>query len=221
MARGTDFGGVHSFFDLNLIQQEVDEQPAEPKLNLVDVPGANGSKDMSELPGGQLTYKDRKITWLFALYPGEDWDTKHRQVSNELNGRRCKITLDTNPDYYYIGRVAVKKYNKDRLLRQITVEAICEPYILKQQLTVVTVDLASNTDDFLRVILPNEKMPVIPTIEVTTATTIRWAGMTTALNPGTVYSSLDIVLLRGPNLMEARSDSRTGQIIVTYQEGSL
>ena len=221
MTRGTDFGGVHSSFDLNLIQQKVDEHPAEPKLNLVDVPGADGSKDMSELPGGRLNYKDRKVTWTYALYPGEDWDAKHRQVSNELNGKRCKITLDTNPDYYYLGRVAVKKYNKDRLLRQITVEAVCSPWVLKHLQTVVTVDLTSETDDFLRVILPNEKMPTVPTIEVTTETTIRWSGMTTVLTPGTVYSSLDIVLLRGPNLMEAKSDSHTGQIVVTYQEGSL
>jgi hypothetical protein len=137
MAKGTDFGGVHSFYDLNLIQQLVDEQPAEPKLNLIDIPGADGSVDMSELPGGRLVYKDRTLTWTFALYPGENWDAKHRQVSNALNGKRCRITLDTNPDYYYDGRVAVKKYNKDKLLRQITVEAICNPWMLKQQPTVV------------------------------------------------------------------------------------
>jgi hypothetical protein len=221
MAKGTDFGGIHSHRDLHLIQQSVKEQPAEPKLNLVDIPGANGSKDMSELPGGQLCYKDRTITWTFALYPGEDWDAKHRQVSNELNGKRCKITLDTNPDYYYSGRVVVKDYNKDRLLRQITVEAICSPYMLKHMLTIVTVDLATGTDDFLRVILPNEKMPTTPTIEVTTATTIRWSGMTTELSPGVAYNSLGIMLLRGPNLMEARSKTRSGKIVVTYQEGSL
>lgn len=221
MARGTDFGGIHSHRDLHLIQQKVDVQPAEPKLNLVNIPGADGTKDMSELLGGRLVYKDRKATWTFALYPGEDWDAKHRQVSNELNGKRCKITLDTSPEYYYLGRVTVKKYNKDKALRQITVEATCQPYILKHQLTAVTADLTSDTDDFLRVILPNEKMPTVPTVEVTTPTTIRWAGMTAAVTPGTKFSSLDIVLLRGPNLMEAKSDSHSGQIIVTYQEGSL
>lgn len=143
MAKGTDFGGVHSFYDLNLIQQLVDEQPAEPKLNLIDIPGADGSVDMSELPGGRLVYKDRTLTWTYALYPGENWDAKHRQVSNALNGKRCRITLDSNPDYYYDGRVAVKKYNKDKLLRQITVEAICNPWMLKQQPTVIRADLGS------------------------------------------------------------------------------
>lgn len=139
MARGTDFGGIHSSTDLRLIQQHVDVQPAEPKLNIVDVPGADGGKDFSELPAGRVVYNDRKLTWTFALYPGEKWDAKHRQVSNALNGRYCKITLDTDPDYYFEGRLSVKKYNVDRTLRQITVEAICRPYMLKQQPTVAFV----------------------------------------------------------------------------------
>lgn len=139
MARGTDFGGIHSHRDLNLIQQLVEVQPAEPKLNLVDIPGADGSRDLSTLPAGRVVYADRSITWTFALYPGEKWDAKHRQVSNALNGRECKITLDTDPDYYYWGRLSVKKYNHDRTLHQITVEAICRPWILKQNPTRVLV----------------------------------------------------------------------------------
>lgn len=135
MARGTDFGGIHSHRDLNLIQQLVEVQPAEPKLNLVDIPGADGSRDLSALPAGRVVYADRSITWTFALYPGEKWDAKHRQVSNALNGRECKITLDTDPDYYYQGRLSVKKYNHDRTLHQITVEATCRPWILKQMQT--------------------------------------------------------------------------------------
>ena len=136
--KGTDFGGVHSYTDLHLIQQLVDIQPAEPKLNLVDIPGADGSKDLSEMPGGRVVYKDRTLTWTFALYPGENWHDKHRQVSNTLNGRRCKITMDDDPGHYYLGRLSVKKYNTDKVLRQITVEATCSPWMLKQEQTVHT-----------------------------------------------------------------------------------
>lgn len=152
MARGTDFGGIHSSRDLRLIQQLVEVQPAEPKLNLVDIPGADGSRDLSALPAGRVVYADRSITWTFALYPGEKWDAKHRQVSNALNGRECKITLDTDPDYYYQGRLSVKKYNHDRTLHQITVEAICRPWIMKQTPTRVLVsfcgkNLLDTTED--------------------------------------------------------------------------
>lgn len=139
MARGTDFGGIHSSHDLHLIQQKVEVDPAEPKLNLIEIPGADGAVDLSEIPAGRVTYKTRKITWVFALYPGEDWDAKHRQVNNALNGRRCNITLDTDPGYYYQGRLSVSKHNVDGLLRQITVVAICQPYKLRQLQTQVFV----------------------------------------------------------------------------------
>lgn len=218
MARGTDFGGIHSNRDLNLIQQKVEETPAEPKLNLVNVPGADGSKDKSELPGGRLFYNDRTVSWTFALYPGEDWDAKHRQVSNALNGKRCKITLDTNPGYYYTGRLVVKKYNRDRALRQITIEATCSPYLLKQYPTVIEKNL---TTSYLEINLPNEKKLAVPTIEVSAATTIRWNGLTADIAAGSTFTSLDVELQEGDNVLEAKVASGTGTITITYQEGSL
>ena len=216
MARGTDFGGVHSHRDLHLIQQKVDVQPAEPKLNLIDIPGADGSKDISELLGGRLFYKDRAVTWTFALYPGENWDEKHRQVSNALNGKRCKITLDTDPGYYFTGRLIVKKYNTDKALRQITVEATCSPWLLKQEPTTVTKALSA---DFTAIHLPNEKKPAIPTIETTVPATIRWNNATIDVPAGS-FSSLNIELQEGDNLLEALS-ADGGTITVIYQEGSL
>ena len=217
MAKGTDFGGVHSSRDLHLIQQKVEVQPAEPKLNLIDIPGADGSKDLSEVPAGRMTYKDRKISWTFALYPGENWADKHRQVSAALNGKRCSITLDEDPGYYYNGRVVVKQYTRDRLLRQITVEATCQPYMLKQQPTSVTADL---TTAYTSITLSNQNKPVIPTIEVTAKTTLLWNGATVTVNAGT-FTSLDIELTQGENLLEAKTESGTGKITITYQEGAL
>ena len=217
MAKGTDFGGVHSYIDLYLIQQSVSIQPAEPKLNLVDIPGADGSVDMSELPAGRVVYNDRTLTWIFALYPGEDWHAKHRQVSNALNGKRCRITLDEDLGWYYYGRLAVKQYNTDRLLRQITVEAVCSPWMFKQDKTTVTSTL---TTTYKSITLTNKKKPAIPTITVSRASTLRWNGATLNAAAGSV-TSLDIELLEGANVLEAKTTSGTGTITITYQEASL
>ena len=217
MAKGTDFGGVHSARDLHLIQQKLDIQPAEPKLNLIDIPGADGSVDMSELPAGRVVYHDRTLTWTYALYPGDDWHTKHRQVSNALNGKRCNIILDDDPANYFTGRLAVKKYNTDRMLRQITVEATCNPWILKRSRTIVRADL---TADFQAITLSNGKKPAIPTIEVTAPATIVWGDLTAEIEAGS-FTSLDIDLKEGNNILYAKAASGSGGITVTYQEGSL
>lgn len=217
MARGTDFGGIHSDQDLHLIQQSVDVQPAKPKTNYIDIPGADGSKDLTELPAGRVVFKDRKITWTFALYPGDNWDEKHREVSDALNGRACQITLDTDPEFYYQGRLEVSKHKYTKALRQIVVEATCRPYKLKQM---ETVDTASLGTSYVSLYLYNSRRPVVPVIEVTTPATLRWKGNTYALNAGT-HKVLDVELQPGENILEAKATSGTGSITVTYREGAL
>lgn len=216
MAKGTDFGGIHSHRDLNLIQQTVVVSPAEPKLNLIDIPGADGSKDMSTQPAGRVVFYDRPITWIFALYPGDNWFDKQRQVSKALNGRRLRITLDDNPDFYFDGRLSVKDYTKDKTLRQITVEAICAPYMLKHSETVRTANLTTTE---LRLQLLNEDKPAIPKITVTAETTITWNGGVFTLSPGE-HRILDIELSEGVNTITAKTTSGTGKITLAYQEGS-
>ena len=217
MARGTNFGGIHSHRGLNLIQQTVEISPAEPKLNLINVPGANGSKDLSEQPAGRVVYNNRAIVWTFGLYPGEDWPAKHRQVSRALNGKRLRITLDEDPGYYYDGRVAVKKYNRDRTLRQITVEATCDPYMLKQLETVRT-EILSTTER--SIVLTNECKPVLPQFTVTAPTVIGFNGNSFSMNAGT-HRFLDIELQEGVNTLTARTTSGSGTITIKYQEGAL
>lgn len=217
MARGTNFGGWHSHRDLGLIQQKVNIQPAPPKLNLVDVPGANGSKDLSTQPAGRVVFGDRKITWTFALYPGDNWDTKHQQVSSLLNGLACEIVLDTDPDYYYQGRLNVRQYNVSGLLRQITIEAICRPYKLKRMETKVEAGL---TTEYRTLALVNERKVVIPAITVTAATTLLWGGQTLVVAAGT-HKVADIELQAGVNLLDAKVASGTGEITVVYREGAL
>ena len=217
MAKGTNFGGWHSHRDLHLIQQSVEVQPAHPKINLVNVPGADGSKDLSTQPAGRVVYDDRTISWTFALYPGENWDKKHQQVSNALNGLACAIVLDSDPDYFYRGRLSVSKYNIDGLLRQIVVLATCQPYKLKRVETKVAAKLSTT---YTTLALTNERRQVIPAITVSAETTLRWQNRTVVVAAGT-HRIADILLQPGANLLDAKVTTGTGDITVAYQEGAL
>lgn len=217
MARGTDFGGIHSYHDLHLVQALVEIDPAEPRLNFIDVPGADGAKDFSESPAGRVVFNTREITWTFKLYPGDHWAEKYRQVSNALNGRACHITLDDDPDYYYVGRLSVDKHAADGILHTITVVAICQPYKLKHAGATTKANL---TTAYSTLKLVNDRMPVVPTIVVTAATTLLWNGNTFSLAAGT-HRLLDIMLVEGVNSLQAKTVSGTGTITVTYREGAL
>ena len=217
MAKGTDFGGVHSSRDLHLVQAKVDVQPAKPKTKFIDIPGADGSKDYSESPAGRVVYSTRKITWTYKLYPGDDWAAKYTEVSNAINGIACRITLDDDPDYYYQGRVTVDKYATDSILHTITVVATCQPYKLWQSESKASDSL---TTAYKTLLLTNNRMRVVPTITVTADTTLLWHGNTFSLSPGT-HKVLDIELTEGANYLQAKTTSGTGSITVAYRKGAL
>lgn len=217
MAKGTNFGSLHSNADLRLIQQKVEVGPAVPRTSYVQVPGADGALDLTEALGN-VNYDDREIVWTFALYPGDDWAERRRRVSNALNGIACRITPDDETGWYYDGRVSVDEYASDRLLRTITVKAVCRPWRYKLAPTVVTrADLGTA---YKQLSLPNERRPVIPTITVAQDTTLLWGGSTIAVSAGT-YRRADIRLQAGANILKAKVPSGTGSITVEYQEASL
>ena len=51
MARGTTFGTLHSSTALHLIQQTIKIGPAVPRTSYLQVPGADGSIDLTDALG--------------------------------------------------------------------------------------------------------------------------------------------------------------------------
>lgn len=218
MAKGTTFGTIHSNRDLMLIQQSIEISPAIPRINIVDVPGANGGLDLTEALGVGVLYKDREIKWTFALYPGANWAERFQAVSGSINGLSCHITLDDDPGYYYDGRLQVYGYKFDALLRQITVKATCRPYKRKQiETTVSRSDISTN---ITTIVLNNDRMPVIPTIKTQQDTTLNWGGNSYTVNAGT-HVIPEIRLSEGRNELDAKVSSGLGTISIVYREGAL
>jgi hypothetical protein len=213
---GVYFDDIHSFHDLNLILSSVDISPAKPKLNLLDIPGGDGSLDFTEVHG-EVKFKDRDCSFVFTVNPAEamTFEEKKTQVSNILNGTRRKITLDKDSGYYYDARITVDDYLQDRNLKQITVTATAKPYKLKQNETVVAVNLTSDEQD---VILTNGRKSAIPIITCTDdGATIIYDGYTIKPSAGT-HKYLDVCLKEGNNPFKV---SGVGIITFTYQEGEL
>lgn len=134
--KGVKFNDIHSYKDLNLVLAPFQMPPAEPKTNFIDVPGADGSLDMTEALG-EVKFNDRTGSMTFSVLPQDDFEVKKTQVSNILNGLKCKITLDKDPEFYYFGRLSVSDYKANKMLRQITVDFRVQPYKYKQTETVV------------------------------------------------------------------------------------
>ena len=216
---GVTFGNIHSFYDLNLILSAVEIAPAKPKTTYVDIPGADGALDLTEA-NGEVRYSDRTHKFTFTMNPAGDlseaaWEAKMTEVSNRLNGRAFRITLDKDPDYYWQGRCTVDSFKSKKRLRQIVVSVRVRPYKLKQTETVESFALTMTEQTFS---LQNARRSVCPVITCTIAeTVIIFNGNKFTFAPGT-HQDLNIRFTEGINLVTA---SGIGRVTFTYQEGDL
>ena len=213
--KGIWFDDIHSFDDLNLVLSKVNIPPAAVKTNYVDIPGGDGTIDLTET-FGKVRYKDRECDFTFTVLPQYDFEEKKREVANLLNGKRFKITLDKDPDYYWVGRCFVNEYASKKNLHQIVVGATVAPYKLKQELTKVTIP--ANNGRRVVVNVWNERKTALPTITCTAATYLAINGVVALdVNQGTTQK-LSVELTEGSNEITAQS---VWPIVITYQEGAL
>lgn len=80
----------------------------EPDLitDYVSVPGRNGQLDMTEALTGYPVYDNRRGTLQFFVYDTSmPALTKLNIIRNYLHGKRHKIILNDEPEYYYDGRL--------------------------------------------------------------------------------------------------------------------
>lgn len=216
---GIYFGDIHSFYDLNLILSSVSIPPAKPKTNYVDIPGSDGSVDLTEAHG-EVKYNDRDCKFTFTMNPAGDlsevaFEEKKTEVSNALNGKEFKITLDKDEDYFYQGRCEVSEYLSDKRIRQVAVTAKVKPYKFKQNVTVLTFAL-SETEKTVNI--KNGRKSVCPSIECSDDNTLIVFGTTSiSLSAGT-HKVLDIQFTEGNNQLKL---SGTGTVTFSFQEGDL
>lgn len=212
---GVYFGNVHSFYDLNLILAPFTPAPAEPKLNFLEIPGRDGLLDITEA-NGEVKFNSREFVFTFTVAPGDTltFDERVSAVSNALNGLRCKITIDRDPDYYWQGRCVLSEYDQDKNIGQIEVTATVDPYKLKQNATVVSVALSAEEKT---VVLANSRMTVVPTVECTGEAIVTFGDAVNTLETGT-HRIPALRFLKGENVLKL---SGTGEITFTYQEGEL
>lgn len=125
---GVTLGGYHSYTDLGLILQTVSMPLPTPKTSAIDVPGMDGSIDLTEA-FGPVKMQNRVITMTLsdkALYLKRY--AIQSGVSNLLHGKKVQIKFDEDPGYYYIGRLTIGEFYPEGTVRTVTITADCDPY---------------------------------------------------------------------------------------------
>lgn len=213
---GIYFDDIHSYYDLNLILSASDIPPAKPKTSYIDIPGADGTLDLTETHG-EVKFSDRDCKFTFTVNPIDDmtWEERKTEVSNLLNGKKCKITLDKDEDFYFLGRCTVDNISSDKRINKIVISAKVNPYKFKQNITVVRTELSA-TPKTINII--NSRKTVCPVITCSNNNTVVvFEGATYNMSSGE-HKFLNIQLREGNNTLTV---SGSGSITFTYQEGEL
>lgn len=86
-----------------------------PENYYVDVPGADGFLDFSEVTTGRRIFKSRSIKIDFGGKKTQnDWDLIISKIRNKIEGRKIKVIFDNDDLHYWIGRATVKDFGRNR-----------------------------------------------------------------------------------------------------------
>lgn len=117
----------------------------EPRTNFVTIPGRNGSLDLSEALTGGMIYEDRELDMEFiVLDQGMYWMDVYQDVVSKIHGKRMKIRLVDDPEYYYMGRVTVGEFTSNSDYSSISVNCQLEPFKYKDSELIDTLKLYLN-----------------------------------------------------------------------------
>ena len=127
---GVKFGNMHSYDDFGLILNHKNVPLPKPRTNYITVEGSDGDIDLSTvLTDGQMKYDDRLLDFEFTVMePYKNWDSIKSKLANYLHGRKMKIVLDSDPNYFYFGRCEINEFQEDRMLGKLVIQCKVEPY---------------------------------------------------------------------------------------------
>ncbi|MBO4736248.1 MAG: hypothetical protein J5614_07610, partial [Paludibacteraceae bacterium] len=118
--------------------------------NVIEVPGMNGVLDLSEVPLGFPTYRQRQGSWEFKIAHDQsnmDWVETYSTIAAYLHGRRRTCRLLDDKSYYYTGRFKLNELKSDRMCNTIVIEYDLAPY--KEMLWTTCEDWEWDPFDFI------------------------------------------------------------------------
>lgn len=208
MMNGAIFGDKRTKEDYGAVMNYARVTPPSVKENYVDIAGGNSSIDLTEAVGS-VVFEDGRISFKFTLLRVEDKE----RMKNDLHGKKLKIVLEREPDFYYEGRLSFTSESQVGNLYELCMDARVSPYKMENQVTIHEEEVKAAKE----IIIFNERMPAMPTITARGNITISFEGISISLKTG-IYEIPEITFRDGINRLKV---SGNGSIRLEYRKGRL
>ena len=203
-----------AFYDWNIVLTKADIPLPAPKTSTVDIKGADGVLDLSEVLTGDVLYNNRTIKLTFEMLNDNDYYGLITEISNYLHGQKIKFTLNNDEDYYYIGRATINQWECVKRKGTVVISVDCEPYKYAVIETLKKVQVSNQTKT---VTLSNSRKTVCPTLTVTGTITLTINGVDYELSEGK-QQLINFKLVEGNNSIQV---SGNGTLTISYRQGAL
>ena len=139
MYHSVTFGDKNTWKDWHLVPASRPTFSMPPlKERYVDLPGVNGSIDMTEAVTGYPVYGNRTGSMEFIVmnewyaedgsYVRGTWHERYSDIANYLHGRRMHAVLEDDPQFYYDGRFKLQEWRSEKDYSRIVIEYSVDPY---------------------------------------------------------------------------------------------
>lgn len=213
--RGVTFDKKHSYHNWGLmLKSRPVISPPTPKTMYVDVPGADGSLDLTESLTGYTQYKNRKITFEFVVIAGRStWPAIYSDILDTLHGNVVDIVFDDDPHYAYRGRVTVGKWDGKWATATLTMTAEVEPYKTARYSEPGYKNLTVEGSRTVKV--RGTRKPSVPAFTVSADMQVSFGGKAYTLTTGENILP-EIIIRQGENLLEFTGN---GTVSIDYKGG--
>lgn len=200
---------IHTGDDLGLVMTEKTIGTPTPQTNYIDVPGRDGSLDLSTYLTGEITYSNRPLRFKFI---GDGTRETVLNLIDEMmlyHGKNLQIVTDDYLEWYYEGRAAITYIDHGHYVEfEMSVNAQPFSYSIKPK------RYEWDVTEYKQVVITNVGQSVIPTITVDSDMSITNGGVSITLSEGT-YKPLALKLLHGATIFTL---SGTGNIVIEFKE---
>lgn len=142
MIQSITFGDKNTWDDWHILPKERPVfAPPAVKTHYIDIPGGNGSLDLTESLTGYPVYENRKGSFTFRVMNDYGyWADRYSEIMNHLHGKRMNAVLADDDRWFYRGRFTVDDWKSADTWSEITIGYEVEPFKWS---------IKSSTDDWL------------------------------------------------------------------------
>ena len=209
------FGNKNTYDDWNLVRNNKEISLPEPKTSKLEIEGADGDIDISEILCGEIKFKNRTAKFEYTMLDGYDnFIERITEIANYLHGKKLKIILSEDTSHYYYGRCTIDEWSSDKRIGKIVIKCDCDPWKYDLEETIITKTIAtSETFDIV-----GKRRTVCPVFKSTADMTITFNGIDYTISANSEGSNPNIQIKEGVNRFTITGN---GTITITYQGGEL